>query len=133
MTAMHTSLPKTRNQSNAFFVKLIHVCLLSFLSLFVSLPVLAQRTITGRVISGTDNLPLANVLISLKGTTVGTITDSTGSFNINAPTGSTLAFNYVGFTPKEVVMGETNNLSLTLGGAAGGLDEVVVIGYQSVR
>jgi TonB-linked SusC/RagA family outer membrane protein len=98
-----------------------------------SVPAFAQKTITGRVTSGLDNLPLAGVSVTIKGTTVGTITDSSGSFTINAPTGSTLAFSYIGFTPQEVVIGESSTVNLIMGGATGGLNEVVVIGYQSVR
>lgn len=133
MTAMHTPLSKINYQSKALIVKLIYGLALGLLLLFLSMPAYAQRTINGRVVSGIDNQPLAGVSVTVKGTNVGTTTDSSGTYVINAPNGSTLAFSYVGFTPQEVVVGENANFNVTMGGATGGLNEVVVIGYQAVR
>ncbi|RYY45577.1 MAG: TonB-dependent receptor, partial [Chitinophagaceae bacterium] len=69
----------------------------------------------------------------IKGTTVGTTTDANGNFTISAPAGATLTFSYIGFTPQEVVVGESNSFNITMGGNGTALNEVVVIGYQTVR
>lgn len=129
---MHYSLPKNRDQQTALLVKVQRGFLLCLLTLF-SLFSFAQRTVTGRVTSGNDNQPLAGVSVTIKGTNVGTTTDATGAFSISAPAGATLMFSSVNHTPQEVVVGESNTVNITMGGAAANLNEVVVIGYQSVR
>jgi len=102
--------------------------------IFSSLGALAQtRTITGKVSSGTDNQPLAGVSVSVKGANTGTSTDANGNYTITAPTGATLTFSYVGLTTQELVVGESNTVNVALGSATGSLNEVVVIGYQTVR
>jgi TonB-linked SusC/RagA family outer membrane protein len=101
--------------------------------LLLSLGSLAQtRTITGKV-TGNDNRPLVGASVQVKGTTVGTVTDAAGNYSINVPNNGTLIFGYVGYTPQEypVANQSTINVSMTLGGT--NLNEVVVIGYQTVR
>lgn len=91
------------------------------------------RSVSGRVTSGADNAPLAGVSVTVKGTGQGTTTDSAGNFTLNVPAGATLQFSSVNYLPQEVAVGQSSTLNVTLGGAAGNLNEVVVIGYQSVR
>ncbi|HUC80077.1 MAG TPA: carboxypeptidase-like regulatory domain-containing protein, partial [Flavisolibacter sp.] len=103
------------------------------MALLFAVTAFAQRTITGRVTSGNDNQPLPGVSVTIKGTNVGTTTDANGAFTISAPTGATLMFSSVSYTPQEVVVGESSTINVTMGGATSNLNEVVVIGYQSVR
>lgn len=116
------------------------VALLKILPLFfffavaLSLSAFAQqRTVTGRVTGGTDNQPLPGVSVLVKGTNVGATTDAAGNYSLSAAPGATLVFSYVGYTPQEIVVGESGSTNITLGGATGALNEVVVIGYQTVR
>ncbi|MGL5920563.1 MAG: carboxypeptidase-like regulatory domain-containing protein, partial [Bacteroidales bacterium] len=49
-----------------------------------------------------ETIPAANVVV--KGTTMGTVADWDGNFEISVPKGSTLVFSYIGYSPKEVVV-----------------------------
>ncbi|NTW33049.1 MAG: hypothetical protein HGB12_10555, partial [Bacteroidetes bacterium] len=52
--------------------------------LFTSM-MFAQKTITGKVTGKTDGLPLPGVTVSVKGTTIGTITDIEGAYKLTVP------------------------------------------------
>lgn len=123
---MNFYLRFTRNKGHLF---------LFFLTFLFSSYLHAQtRSVTGRVISGTDNKPLTGVSVQVKGTTVGTTTDADGNYSINAASDATVTFGYVGFAQQEITVGTQSaiNVTMTMGGN-NNLNEVVVIGYQSVR
>lgn len=74
----------------------------------------------------------ASVLI--KGTSVGTITDADGKYSIKVPDKSSiLVFSFVGYTPQEIVVGNRKVLDVVFKDDAVLLNDVVVIGYGSVR
>lgn len=91
----------------------------------------AQKTdgkISGTVLSDRDGQPLIGVSVMVKGTDVGTITNFNGVFTLNAKTGETIKFSYVGYLAQEVtVTGAKINIRLKEDEQA--LDELVVIGY----
>jgi len=93
----------------------------------------AQSTVTG-VVSDSNGEPLIGVSVSVKGTTnYGVITDQNGRYSISVPENrSALVFNYIGFREKEVKVGG-NTANVTLQEDNIGLDEVVVIGYGTVK
>src|SRR3712207_6047358 len=78
-------------------------------------PSLADIQISGRVTQSTGE-PLPGVTVLVKGTTLGTSTNSDGSFVLTAPENSTLIFSYVGYLRQEVVVTSSNssNLGVTL-------------------
>ncbi|WP_203293764.1 SusC/RagA family TonB-linked outer membrane protein [Luteirhabdus pelagi] len=85
-----------------------------------------QKTISGSV---TDNngLPLPGVNILVKNSTIGTQSDFDGNYTIQASTGQTLVFSYVGFSTQEVpVTAASNTVNVTMSEDAAQLDEVVV-------
>lgn len=92
---------------------------------------------TGREISGVikdeKGFTLPGVSIAVKGTTTGTITDLDGKYSINVPSGAVLAFNYVGFVPQEVKIGNQSTLDIILKEDTQTLDEVVVVGYTTQK
>lgn len=94
-----------------------------------------KKVIAGKV---TDNKGevLLGVSIIQKGTTQGTVTDVDGNYSIAVPDNkSVLVFTYLGYTPKEVVVGEKSKLDIVLQEDIKQLDEVVVVAYgtQKVR
>jgi len=104
---------------------------LTFLLILASFSAQAQKAISGKLVSKT-NQPLPGATITVKGTTVGTATDEQGNFRITLPAGrNTLVISNVGFTTKEVVVGDDTNLNITLDEDISGLSEVVVTGYSS--
>lgn len=92
-----------------------------------------QRTVTGTVTSASDNTPLPGVSVIIKNTTKGTTTDFDGVFSIAASPEDVLEFSYIGFTSKEILVGETNSLTISLQEAVSALDEIVVVGYGTQR
>ncbi|WP_352422122.1 TonB-dependent receptor [Proteiniphilum sp.] len=89
---------------------------------------LQNNTVTGTVVSATDDEPLVGVSIFVKGTSNGTVTDIDGNYSINVNTGQTLVFSYIGFVSREVVVsGNVMNINLVEDTEV--LDELIVIGY----
>ncbi len=90
-------------------------------------PAFAQaRLVSGRVTSTEDNTPLPGVNVVVKGSSTGTVTDADGRFSIQVTTDNIIVFSYIGFTPKEVPVGESTNLNVTLVPDVQQLGEVVV-------
>ena len=73
----------------------------------------------------------ANVLV--KGTTIGTITDMDGRFSLEAPADAVLQISYIGFLTQEITVGNKNEISISLREDAEALDELVVVGYGTVK
>lgn len=103
-------------------------------ALFVGFEAFAQnKIITGTVTDDKTGQPLYGVTVEAVGTNTATSTDSAGAYNINVLESQTiLRFSYVGYDSKDIpINGET--LNVTLLANASSLDNVVVIGYGSVR
>src|SRR4051812_8078930 len=109
----------------------------SILLLFLisSFSVIAQNfRVSGKV--GDDNgKDLSGVTVSVKGNaSKAAVTDSTGAFSINVPTGKeTLVFSYVGSAEQEIKLQNRNNLTVTMVSASKSLEDVVVVGYGAVK
>jgi len=112
------------NKLNMYEKKL----LLFFLGiLFCATQAIAQsKTITGKVVADEDGYPLPGVSVKIKGTNTGTQTDVSGSYTINATTGQTLVFSFVGTTPQEKVVGAATVMNVQLKQDARTLNEVTV-------
>jgi len=92
-----------------------------------------QKTISGTVI-GDDKAPIPGASIVVKGTSVGTVTDFDGKFNLSIPASArTLVFSFVGLTPKEIPVGTGTVFNVTLSESTIGIDEVVVVGYGTQK
>ncbi|MGL5773428.1 MAG: TonB-dependent receptor plug domain-containing protein, partial [Bacteroidales bacterium] len=74
-----------------------------------------------------ETIPAANIVV--KGTTIGTVADWDGNYQINVPKGSTLVFSYIGFASKDVAVGSQNVINVVLNEDTQALDEVVVVAY----
>lgn len=98
---------------------------------------IVQQT-KGIRISGTvldkEKTPLPGVNVTVKKSTVGTITDADGHFYIEVPgKQSVLIVTYIGFKTKEIVVGNDINFNITLDEDVEALDEVVVVGYGNQK
>ena len=105
------------------------------LILFTGIGILQAQnvTVTGTV-SDASGSPLPGVTIVVKNTAKGASSDFNGNYTIaDVAKGETLVFSYVGFITKEVVVGNSNNLNVQLADDTQSVDEVVVIGYGSVK
>ena len=101
-----------------------------------TLQVYAQGSIevTGQVVDADqEGLPGANILI--KGTTVGTTTDVEGNYKLTVtnPDQAVLVFSFIGLDSKEVAVKNQRRINVTLESSAVELEEVVKIGYATVK
>ena len=91
------------------------------------------RTVTGMVSDGKD--PLIGVTVQVKGNAkVGTITDMDGKYTIEVSSpGTILVYSYVGYQTTEKMAGKNANLDVVMKADDKSLDEVVVVGYGTMK
>lgn len=101
---------------------------------FLVLPAMAQnKIVTGKVTDSKDGSPLIGASVAVKGTTVGVITDVNGAFRLSVPSSATtLVVSYIGYTTKEVAITD-GPINVTLDASGGTLNEVLVVGYGTVK
>lgn len=93
-----------------------------------------SREITGTVTSSDGSKPLEGVSITIKGTTIVAVTDVKGQFTIKVPNKATsIVVTSIGYITSEVSIKDKKTLLIVLLPEAKDLDDVVVIGYASVR
>ena len=93
-----------------------------------------QRTISGKVTESNSNAPLPGITISLKNkTSKSVITDNNGNFAIQAAQGDVLIFESVSHLTQEVRVGNNAIINVSLSEIITNLNEVVVIGYGTVK
>lgn len=94
----------------------------------------SAQTITGKVISAEDRKALSGVSILIKGSETGTTSDVNGGFKINVPNGNAvLVFSIVGYLSKEISVGNQSMIEVSLNADNSQLNQVVVVGYGTVR
>lgn len=113
--------------------KMILSFFLALLLVSVGYVTAQRRSITGKVtLADGSILPGVNVL--LKGTTLGTVTDYQGNYQLTVPTGpGTLVFSFVGLRTKEEVLGVSNVINVVMEEDVQSLSEVVITGYGIVK
>lgn len=77
--------------------------------------------------------PVIGANVVVKGTTNGTVTDMNGRYSLSVPEGNTLQISYIGYNTQEVKVGSGNVVNVSLREDSEALDEVVVIGYGTVK
>ncbi len=93
-----------------------------------------QRTISGKVISSEDGTGIPGVSISVKGTTIGTVTDINGDFRMDIDElHRILIFQYLGMKTQEIEIGSTSTFNITLAPDALLMEEVVVTALGITR
>ncbi|WP_246539194.1 SusC/RagA family TonB-linked outer membrane protein [Litoribacter ruber] len=113
------------------------------MGIFIQEPLLAasfqqeqvqQFTVTGRVVSESDQEPLPGVAILEKGTNNGTITDLDGNYSIDLRNPEAiLVYSFVGFATREVQVANRQVMDVTLTESVSELGETIVMGYKSQK
>jgi len=85
------------------------------------------------VVTDSGGRPLPGATVLVKGTKISAQTDAAGRFSINAPTDAILIVSYVGYTTLEVAVNGRLELSVSIQENMEGLNQVVVMGYQSQK
>src|SRR4051812_40489451 len=94
-----------------------------------------NRTVTGTVRSADDGETLLGAVVRIKGAEGGAVTDVNGQFTVSMPADkNTLTISYNGFVAQDVKTSDTaKSLNVRLRRDNKGLNEVVVVGYGTVR
>lgn len=101
--------------------------------LLLSHSLFAQNTgISGRV-TDEAGMPIIGVSVFEKGTNKGTITNNEGNFRLNITGEATLKVSYVGYITQEISVSAGSNTQIVLKENNKSLDEVVVVGYGTVK
>ena len=111
------------------------ICL-SFILLGITETLLGQpvaHEITGTVIAADDNNPIPGANIVIKGSQNGTVTDMDGKFTLAAGEEDILVISFIGYTPQEIKLGKQTFISVRLNTEVTKLDEVVVVGYGTMK
>ncbi len=98
------------------------------LLLVLLLPVfaLAEKVISGQVLSSSDQTPVASATVMIKGTKIGTSTGLDGKFSIRAKEGDVLVITGIGISRQEVVVGSENDIFIKVATNSKNLNEVVI-------
>ncbi len=92
-----------------------------------------QKSVSGKV-TDPSGVSLPGVTVMVKGTTSGVITDIDGNYSIsNVSEKTTLLFSFIGMKSQEVVVGNRNQINITMVAELTDLDEVVVVGYGTQK
>lgn len=105
------------------------------LAILCHLSLIAQESysLSGKVTSEGDNLPLPGVSVIIKGTTTGVVTDFDGDYEIDVANGDVLQFSYLGFLPIEIEVDGQQTLNVSLTPSLEELEETIVVGYGTQK
>ncbi len=102
--------------------------------IMMSLVVFGQQVrVSGTVTDAADRSTLPGVNVIVKGTLTGTITGINGEYSLMATSGDVLVFTFVGYLPQEVAVGNQTVINVAMKTDVQALEEVVVIGYGTVK
>ena len=107
------------------------VLLMLVIGCFLSIDAFAQQITVKGLVKDTAGEPIIGANVVIKGTTNGTITDFDGNFQLNANKGDIIVISFIGYQPQEAQAAFSMNIILKDDTEL--LDEVVVIGYGSVK
>ncbi|WP_107829032.1 TonB-dependent receptor [Mucilaginibacter yixingensis] len=108
--------------------------LLQLFMLFFLCSAWAQTKTVGGKVTDETGQPLPSASVKVKGTPIATSTGGDGTYHLSVPgTHSVLVFSFVGYKAKEVAVGSQSQINISLQPDATLLNEVVAIGYQTVR
>ncbi|MCE7039624.1 SusC/RagA family TonB-linked outer membrane protein [Dyadobacter sp. CY312] len=103
-----------------------HIWLVLLLVVFCTHTLLAQQVMVSGKVTEESGAEIPGVNVSIKGTAQGTTTDAQGSYSLNAGSGSTLVFSFIGYKTTEVKVGNQGIINVRLESDVSVLNEVVV-------
>ncbi len=103
------------------------------LAIFAHLPLFAQNITVKGIVKDTDGEALIGASIVQKGTTNGITTNANGEFTISVPVKSSITVSYIGYETQTISVNGRSSINVTLKPSSAMLDEVVAIGYGTVK
>jgi TonB-linked SusC/RagA family outer membrane protein len=119
---------KTKNRIIRFPAMLLVLLILGATQIFAQ-----TRIITGSVTAEDQDAPIPGANILIKGSYRGSITDLQGNFSISVTDTDTLEFSFIGYEKAYIAVGDQTVINVVLKVETTKIDEVVVIGYGTVR
>lgn len=119
---------KNRNTKVTHFL-----CLIVFLMVFMPFSLWAQNITISGIVTDSNNEPVIGATVAIKNTTVGTVTNVTGEYILEAPANTTLVFQFIGLTTKEENVNGRSTINVVLEIDQQSLEEVVVVGYGTQK
>lgn len=111
-------------------LRIIHLLVFALLAMVAQAQ---QRTVSGTV-TDAANEPMPGVTVVVAGTTRGAITDSSGKFQLSVEAGDkNLTFSFIGYTTQTVPLADKTTLRVRMESDVTDIDEVVVVGYDTMR
>ncbi len=105
-------------------MKTLIICLLT---LFSSTYLYSQRTVTGKITTAEDPLGLPGANVTIKGTTIGTISDLDGNYSIELPSDSSIiVYSFLGYNIQEIISNGKTVIDVELIPSSESIEEVVV-------
>lgn len=112
--------------------KLMNVAILMLLMLFSSWSFAQTIKVRGTVVDENKN-PMIGVNVVIQGTTVGTVTDINGKYQLDADGKTKLSFSFIGYETQEVAVNNQSEINVSLQLGKMELGDVVVVGYGTQR
>lgn len=88
-------------------------------------------SVSGKVTSATDKMPIPGITVQIKGISKGTITDINGFYKLDVDAKATLVFSFVGMQSQEIAVNNQKQINVELNETKIDLGEVVVVGYST--
>lgn len=120
-------MSKNWKKTKVFTSALLSLFLLMCTSAFAQ-----TKTVTGKVTNPKGG-PISGASVVIKGTGTGTATNNTGNFTISVNKDAILVITAINYAEKEVVVGNSNSITVSLSAEDKNLEEVVVVGYGTQR
>lgn len=111
-----------------------HIVCLVF-ALLLTADLFAQVSVSGRI-TDSDGQAIVGATVLVKGTTTGTSSDADGRYKLTIPSSvsdKTLQFSYIGYKTQEIAVGSKTRIDVRLESEEAQIDEVVVVGYGTLR
>ncbi len=124
--------PTCTLQSNVVRLVLL-VGLFTGLSHHMLLAQAVKQTVSGTVVAAVDSKEIPGASVLIKGTSVGTTTDSNGKFTLAASSEDVLVISFIGYLTQEIKVGSQSTIEVLLPEDISLLNEVVVVGYGEMK
>lgn len=129
-----TARPDKMTNTDHLLGKQFLLAALAFLLVFAGIqPARAQEKNIRGTVTSENGTPLAGASVQVKGSGTGTSTNNAGIFTISAAKGATLLISSVGYTDKEIVVGDETQITVQLSVSVRDIGEVIVVGYGTQR
>ena len=113
--------------------KLVRFATVLLSLLFFALWSFGQTNLIQGTVKDETGAPMVGVNVVVKGTTIGTITDASGKYQIDAKPGSVLSYSFIGYESQEITVGNQKEINIQLALSDLVVGDVVVVGYGTQR